>query len=288
LLWETCINEHKHEAVTEAVLNVIANIAKNLTADMINFFIEKIHKLPLQMLGDYIGIFRTFYFNCLNKFRGIYGRSSAEKKLSKMIDLNIIWEAVQDETEISNKSKLVALDVLIDLMDALDLSNTSEFLKKAIDNLKAGASPIKCMTMIEKTLHNCSRKGYPLVFKKEDLIMLAILAAEIYLNKAKENSPMDDRNVEDMTFSGSLPHKETIKKYFDFISYLLKNYDANNKLQNDHIDMMFKVFVKGSITDVERSCFYKFFTYDEFDTANLDDKKVASAKVREYLFQTIL
>ena len=288
LLWETAIHEHKHEAVAEATLNVIATIARHLNADMISIFIDRIHNLPLPTLGEYVGIFKDFYFNCINAFKAIYGKSQAEKKLSKMIDLGKLWEAIQDEAELSNRNKDVALDALIDLMDAFDLSNTSEFLQKAIENLKVGASPIRCMVMVEKVLEKCTRRGYPSVFRKEDLIMLAINSAEIYLNKARENSPMDGRNIEDMTFSGSLSHKDTIAKYFSFISYLLKSFDAHNKLTSEHIDMMFKVFVKESISQVERSRFYKFFTYDEFDTANQDDKKVASAKVREYLFQNIL
>jgi hypothetical protein len=63
LIWETCINEHKHEAVTESILNVIASIAVSLSPEMINFIIEGIHKLPIQTLGSYSMYFRNFYLN---------------------------------------------------------------------------------------------------------------------------------------------------------------------------------------------------------------------------------
>jgi hypothetical protein len=63
MLWETCINEHKHEAVAEATLNVIASLAKLLNEDMVTMFIEHIQSLPLSILGDYITIFKTFYIN---------------------------------------------------------------------------------------------------------------------------------------------------------------------------------------------------------------------------------
>jgi hypothetical protein len=62
-------------------------------------------------------------------YRNSYGKGTAEKKLSKQINLNIYWEAIQDETELPDKTKLQTLDVLVELMDALDHSNTSEFLK---------------------------------------------------------------------------------------------------------------------------------------------------------------
>jgi len=219
--------------------------------------------------------------------RGIYGKQNAEKKLSKMVDLNIIWEAAQDETDLPNKWKAAALDVLIELIIAFDLANTSDYLKKAVDSLSAGVSPIKCMILIENILKSVGRRGYPQVFRKDDLIMMAIASAEKYLINARENSPMDGRNIEDMVFSGSFNHKDTINKYFDFIGFLLKNFDQQNKLTNEHIDMMFKVFVKDSISQIERACFYKFFTYDEFDSTQ-DDKKLATGKIREYLFQNIL
>jgi len=63
MLWETCINEHKHEAVAEATLNVIASLAKILPPDMINSFVEHIQNLSLSILGEYISIFKTFYLN---------------------------------------------------------------------------------------------------------------------------------------------------------------------------------------------------------------------------------
>lgn len=288
MLWETIANEHKHEAVTEATLNVISTIAQSLNADMMNFFIDQIHKLPLNMLGEYIGILKTFYLNCLKNFRDLYGRSRGEKELSKRIDLNILWEAIQDETELSSKNKLITLDVLIELMMTLDLSNTSEFLKNAVEGLKAGKTSIKCMILIEKILEGCFRKGYPHPLKKEDLVQLAINSAEIYIGHAKDNLPMDGRKIDEIVFSGNLAHKETIDRYFNFISYLLKKWDGNNKLNNEHIDYMFKVFVQNSVSKVERAAFYKFFTYDEFDVANQADKRLASGKNREYLFNNIL
>jgi hypothetical protein len=255
---------------------------------MNNIFIEHIHRLPLNMLGEYIGILKTFYLNCLSNLKDSFGKSKADKELSKKVDLNLLWLAIQDEAELSNKNKMITLDVLVELMITFDIANTSDFLKKAIDNLKLGASPIKCLILIEKVLDMCLKRMYPAVLRKEDLVQLAIQAAEIYLNNARDNSPMDGRNIEDMTFSGSLSHKETISKYFSFISNILKKFPEYNKLANDHIDMMFKVFVKESISKVERSCFYKFFTFNEFDTANQDDKRLATSKNREHLFQNIL
>lgn len=99
---------------------------------------------------------------------------------------------------------------------------------------------------------------------------------------------MDGSKIEDTVFSGSLSHKQTIEKYFQFITYLLTKFEGHNKLNNEHIEAMFKVFVKESICEVERASFYKFFTYDEFDQANQDLKRVANARNREFLFQNIL
>ena len=211
------------------------------------------------------------------------GKTNAEKKISKIVNLNMIWEAVQDEADLPSKNKNSALDALIDLMIIFNLNNTAEYLLKALDNFKEGHSPIICMTVIEKVLKSLGRREYPTVFKKEDLISMSLSSAEKYLSDARENSPMEGRNIEDTVFSGTLPHKDTMKKYFDFIGFLLKTYDTQNKLNNDHIDMMFKVFVKSAICKVEREMFYKFFTYDEFDS-HQDDKKVATGKIREYLF----
>jgi hypothetical protein len=204
-----------------------------------------------------------------------------------VIDLNIIWNAAQDESELSAKNKTAALNVLIELMIVFDLANTSDYLKMAVDNLSNGQSAIKCMTMIEKVLNSCQRRSCPPVLKKDDLVMMTIMSAEKYILNARDNSPMDGRNIEDMVFSGNVSHKDTIIKYFDFIGYLLKNSDMYFKLSSEHIDAMYKVFVNDSISNVERQHFYKFFTYDEFDTT-ADNKKVASGKVREYLFQNIL
>lgn len=282
------MNEVRHEAVTEATLNVIANIAKSLNLEMMEYFIEQIDKLSLSMLGEYIGILKTFYLNCLHNFKELYGRSRADKELSKKVNLGMLWNAIQDDADLPNKNKLVTLDVLIELMMTFDLANTSDFLKNAVDSLKDGQSSIKCMILIEKILEGCQRKGYPPALKKEDLVHLAINSADIYLKKARENSPMDGRKVEEMVYSGSLTHKEVIEKYFNFISFLLKKFEGNNKLNNEHIDLMFQVFVKGAISKIEKASFYKFFTYDEFDVANQDDKRLASGKNREYLFQNIL
>ena len=57
---------------------------------------------------------------------------------------------------------------------------------------------------------------------------------------------MDGNNIETTIFRGSLNHRDTILKYFDFISLLLKN-DAHNKLSNQHVDLMLEVFVQESI-----------------------------------------
>lgn len=143
LIWETCTNEHKHEAVTESILSVISNIASSLPIEMINLIIESIHKLPIQTLGSYSTYFSTFYLNSLSVFRAGYGKGNAERKLSKLINLNIYWEAIQDESELPDKMKLQTLDVLVELMDVLDHSNTSEFMKKAIEGLEQSISPIK-------------------------------------------------------------------------------------------------------------------------------------------------
>ena len=249
-------------------------------------FIEQIEGLPVNILGEYISIFKLFYFNCLYNLKSKYGRVSAEKRISKLVNLNIIWEAIQDESALSNKNKTAALDSLIELMIAFDLTNTSEYLQKALEHLKLGISPLKCMVIIKKILSTVARRGYPSLFKKEDLIMMAILSAQKYLSGARADSPMDGTSIEDMTFSGTMPHKDTIKQYFEFIGFLVKSFDSQNKLNSDHIDMMFKVFVKESISKVEREYFYKFFIYDEFNATH-DDKKVATGKIREYLFSIL-
>jgi hypothetical protein len=137
------LNEHKHEAVTEATLNVIAAIARVLNSDMIGTMIIQIHKLPLNMLGEYIKIVKLFYINILHNFTRFQNETKTKQELSNKINLNILWEAIQDESELSNKNKLATLDVLIDLMIIFDLANTSEFLIKAIDNLKIGVSAVK-------------------------------------------------------------------------------------------------------------------------------------------------
>lgn len=288
MLWENCINEHKHEAVTEATLNVIASIAKSLDSKMIDLLLDHIHKLPLNMLGEYISILKLFYINCFENLRLLHGKSRAEKDMSEKVKLENLWKAVQDDAILSEKNKLITLDVLIELMHMFDLSNTSQFLGYAVESLKEGNSSVKCMILIEKILNGCIRRGYPATFKKEDLVGIAIQAAEIYLTNARVNSPMDGRNIEDMVFSGNLSHKETIARYFKFISYLLMKFDGHNKLTNELINFMFKVFVKDSISKVERESFYKFFTFDEFDISNSENKRIANTKSREYLFQNIL
>jgi len=288
MIWATCINEHKHEAVTEATLNVIATIAKSLNVEMASIFIDYIHKLELPMFGEYIGILKQYYLNYLSNLKNIYGKSRADKEMARQVDLNMLWKAIQDESEVSNKYKMVALDVLIELMHTFDLSNTSEFLIKAIDNLKVGQSPIKCMILIEKILAGCARKGYPAPLRKEDLIFLALQSAEIYLSNARENSPMEGGKLEDMIFSGSLSHKDTIDKYLNFISFLINKFEGHNKLTNSHIDYMFKVFVKEAISRVEVSKFYEFFTFDEFDSNSKDNKNIASNRNRGHLFEKIL
>jgi len=288
MIWKTCINEHKHEAITEATLNVVAAIARTLDPEMVNILIDHIHNLPITMFGEYIGILKQFYLNYLLNLKQRMGKSKAEMKMAELVDLGMLWKAIQDESDLSQKHKLVTLNVLIELMVTFDLENTSEFFRKAIENLKVGHSPVKCMILIEKILKNCTRRGYPPVLKKEDLVFLTIQSAEIYLNSARENSPMEGGKIEDVIFSGGLSHKKTIDKYFNFISNLLKNFDGHNKLSNDHIDYMFKVFVKESISQVERSSFYNFFTFDEFDLTMSSNKKIASSKNREYLFKNIL
>ena len=57
---------------------------------------------------------------------------------------------------------------------------------------------------------------------------------------------MDGNSIETTIFRGSLNHRDTISKYFDFISLLLKN-EAHNRLSSQHVDQMFKVFVQESI-----------------------------------------
>ena len=73
----------------------------------------------------------------------------------------------------------------------------------------------------------CVRRGYPASLKKEDLILLALQSADFYLVNARENSPMEGGKIEDMVFSGSLSHKDTIQKYLDFISFLVKKFDGH-------------------------------------------------------------
>ena len=222
MLWETWVNEHKHEAVAEATLVVIASLAKILNEDMLKSFIVQIEALPISILGEYISIFKQFYSNWLLNLKSRYSKPAAEKKISKIVNLNIIWEAVQDEADLPAKNKSAALDALIELMILFDLSNTAEYLMKALENFKKGQSPIICMTVIEKILKSLARRGYPSVFKKEDLITISLFSAEKYLSDARENSPMEGRNIEDTIFSGTLAHKDTMKKYFDFIGFLLK------------------------------------------------------------------
>ena len=288
MMWETCINEQKHEAITESTLRVIAAVAKTLDPEMVEIFIGYIHKLSLSMLGEYVVIIKQFYLNFMINIKQKHGKPAAEKEMAKLSNLDMLWEVVQDESDVSQKHKILTLDVLIELMVTFDLSNTSEYFIKAIENLKKGKSPVKCMILIEKILQSFSRRGYPSALKKEDLIFLAIQSAGIYLDDARENSPMDGGKIEDMIFSGGLSHKETIEKYFEFISALLRNFDGHNRLSNEHIDYMFKVFVKDSVSQVERSCFYNFFTFDEFDTAVSSKKRIASSSNREYLFKSIL
>ena len=61
---------------------------------------------------------------------------------------------------------------------------------------------------------------------------MSLSSAEKYLSDARENSPMKGRNIEDTVFSRTLPHKDTLKRYFDFTGFLLKTYDTQNKLNN--------------------------------------------------------
>lgn len=143
MLWENCINEHKHEAVTESTLNVVASIAKSLDSKMIDLLLDHIHKLPLNMLGEYISILKLFYINCFENLRLLHGKSRAEKDMSEKVKLENLWKAVQDDAILSEKNKLITLDVLIELMHMFDLSNTSQFLGYAVESLKEGNSSVK-------------------------------------------------------------------------------------------------------------------------------------------------
>ena len=90
--------------------------------------------------------------------------------MSEKVKLENLWKAVQDDALLSEKNKLITLDVLIELMHMFDLSNTSQFLGYAVESLKEGNSSVKCMILIEKILNGCVRRGYPVIFKKEDLV----------------------------------------------------------------------------------------------------------------------
>ena len=143
MIWETCINEHKHEAVTEATLNVISTVSRTLDKEMVAIFLENIHNLPQPMLAEYIGIIKEFYMNFFSNLKSTYGRAKAEKEMAKVANLKILWDAIQDESEVNPKHKFTTLDALIDLMILFDLQNTSEFFINAVESLRAGKSSVK-------------------------------------------------------------------------------------------------------------------------------------------------
>ena len=94
MLWETWVNEHKHETVAKATLVVIASLAKILSEEMLKSFIIRIQDLSINILGEYISIFKQFYINWLDNMKAKISKTNAEKKISKIVNLNIIWEAV--------------------------------------------------------------------------------------------------------------------------------------------------------------------------------------------------
>jgi hypothetical protein len=70
LLWTTCVDEHKHEAVVEETLIAIQEIAKKLPSSHIDIFISEIRKLTTA--DEKMVVFlKNFYLNTFQnmKFR---------------------------------------------------------------------------------------------------------------------------------------------------------------------------------------------------------------------------
>ena len=284
LIWKTCTNEHKHEAVTESILSVISNIASSLPIEMINFIIESIHKLPIQTLGSYSTYFNTFYLNSLSVFRAGYGKGNAEKSSSTSTFIGKQFKTKQNY-QIKWSCRLLTCSsnwwMCLTILIHLSLwRKQSKVLNKAFHRSSE-------WSWSKRYCRHEQDEAILLLSNKVDLILLAIKSAEVYLKFARSNSPMDGNNIETTIFRGSLNHRDTILKYFDFISLLLKN-DAHNKLSNQHVDLMLEVFVQESIWAHERSCFYRFFTYTDENWYNHDDRNFITLKIREHLLQNIL
>jgi hypothetical protein len=73
LLWDTCIHDSRHEAVSEATLQVITELGLSLPADILMEFLKRIRELP-QEIADKIILFKDFFINCLCNLRRVYGK----------------------------------------------------------------------------------------------------------------------------------------------------------------------------------------------------------------------
>jgi hypothetical protein len=91
--------------------------------------------------------------------------NSAETRLSEMINLESLWNLMQDNSAAPPKVQAKACSVLIELMINLNLSNTQEYLEKAIGNLLEGKSDIKCIKIIEEILKHVNRRSVPSILK---------------------------------------------------------------------------------------------------------------------------
>lgn len=88
LIWGGCVSDHKHEAVVEATLEVIKEIANDLDFDKLKLLSDKISKVPIKLIDEKMATFlNTFYQNAFKNLSfsnsSGYGNSYSNKKTKK-------------------------------------------------------------------------------------------------------------------------------------------------------------------------------------------------------------
>jgi ubiquitin C-terminal hydrolase len=207
MLWTAASSSN--EDVSRAGYTVYADLAKDMSVDELDVLFDRLSQTPFsQMRAFDLEFIKSFTQNAKRQVRFVPAGSTVP---TKWYGLDIFWQILQEEKEVSSDILTLAATILTDLLrEATFVSQRPVYLTKCVEGLREGKAVVQCIEMCKSILLLYHQKNMHIQSLETDHSILSLLLNDIVKFQEQKH---DDLKL----------HDENLGKRLDFLEFLLSS-----------------------------------------------------------------
>lgn len=282
-LWAPLALANPGDSTTRAIFDLISKLSVELNVGLMDQVFEKIASIPRENIDSVaLDLIQRFTAIGLTKAAGAVRAGEVDESEQRWYGIDLLWQLVQDDSEVSEKTSLAAQGILIKLTSSLQPCRPliPLVLERCMENLNTGVSVVPALQVAQALIKAMPVFGRgsaaPSSQTRQDVLddlqsrfdLVARLTADIatYKSQAREVAAERDGPLADEILVGRHSHKVQLEARLEFLRFHLD--DSAAELTFDDVKSLWLSMCTDPIDEVDMVVFFDWLRRARFNDDN--------------------